>query len=147
MSKKKRHKYPLSQQVSQQPHAPDQDVRAIIRQEFSGPLPPPSALEKYNEIIPNGAERIMAMAEEQSKHRRALETKALNTDSRNSLLGVVFAFILGLTAIVAGVIVVFTGHSWPGTILGSAGLVGLVSAFIYGTRERRKERENKAKAG
>lgn len=147
MSRKKRHKLPLSQQLSQQPHSlTHQEIRGIIRQEYSGPLPPPDAIQKYDEIIPNGAERIMAMAEKQSEHRQQLEKKALDTDSRNSLLGVIFAFILGLLTIVAGVIVILTGHSWPGTILGSAGLVGLVSVFIYGTRERRKERENKAKA-
>ena len=137
----------MSQQLSQQPHSlTHQEIRGIIRQEYSGPLPPPDAIQKYDEIIPNGAERIMAMAEKQSEHRQQLEKKALDTDSRNSLLGVIFAFILGLLTIVAGVIVILTGHSWPGTILGSAGLVGLVSVFIYGTRERRKERENKAKA-
>ena len=36
---------------------------------FSGPLPPPTILNKYNEIIENGAERIMKMAENQSEHR------------------------------------------------------------------------------
>jgi len=122
-----------------------QQVVSVIRQEYSGPLPPPNALERYSQIIPNGAERLMVMAEEQSKHRRELETKALNTDSRNSLLGVIFAFLLGLTTIVAGTIIILKGYAYPGTIVGSAGLVGLVSAFIYGTRERRKERENKAK--
>jgi uncharacterized membrane protein len=136
----KKDKPPISQR------ALAQEVVGIIKQEYSGPLPPPNALERYNAIIPNGAERIMVMAEEQSKHRRALETKALNTDSRNSLLGVIFAFILGLTTIATGGIVVLKGQPWPGTIIGSAGLVGLVSAFIYGTRERRKERESKAKA-
>ena len=50
-----------------------QEVIAIVGQTFSGPLPPPDALKRYSDIIPNGAERIMAMAEEQSKHRRELE--------------------------------------------------------------------------
>ena len=154
MSKKK-HKYPISEQ-SQAEQALQrqegkeelaQDVVNIIAQTYSGPLPPPDALERYSQIIPNGGERIMVMAEEQSKHRRALEAKALGTDSRNSLWGVIFAFILGMTTVICGTIVVLKGHSWPGTIIGSAGLGSLVSSFIYGTRERRKERESKAKAG
>lgn len=131
-------------QVSQK--AIVREAYSIFMQEFSGPLPPPGALEKYNQIIPNGAERIMVMAEEQSKHRKTLEAKALNTDSRNSLLGIIFAFVLGLTTIVVGAIIILKDYVYPGTIMGSAGLVGLVSAFIYGTRSRRKERENKAKA-
>ena len=123
-----------------------QQVLGIIKQEFHGPLPPPGTLAQYNEIIPNGAERIMVMAEEQSKHRRELEKIALKTDSRNSFLGVLSAFILGLATIIAGAIVILRGYSWPGALLGSAGLVGLVSVFIYGTKQRRQERESKAKA-
>jgi uncharacterized membrane protein len=44
---------------------------------FSGPLPPPSILGKYNDILPNGAERIMKMAENQSTHRIELEKLAI----------------------------------------------------------------------
>ena len=150
---KKRHKYPSSQQFQADKDLQRQEgknelaqqVVGVVQQHFSGPLPPPHVLEKYSNIIPNGGERIMVMAEEQSKHRRELERKALNTDSRNSLLGIICAFTLGLTTITAGSIIITKGHSFPGTFLGSAGLVGLVSAFIYGTRERRRERESKAK--
>jgi uncharacterized membrane protein len=31
-------------------------------EQWSGPLPPPAVLEKFSQIIPNGAERIVAMA-------------------------------------------------------------------------------------
>lgn len=40
---------------------------------FSGPLPPPEILGEYNEMLKDGAERIMKMAENQSKHRIELE--------------------------------------------------------------------------
>jgi uncharacterized membrane protein len=141
MGKSRKHRPP---QVQTAP-ALAQEVVSIIRQEYSGPLPPPAVLEQYNAVIPNGAERIMVMAEEQSKHRQSLEKKALNTDSRNSLCGIIFALLLGLATIVMGGYVIINGYSWGGTILGSAGLVGLVSVFIYGTRQRRAERERKAK--
>jgi uncharacterized membrane protein len=121
-------------------------VVGIIEQQYSGPLPPPQVLQQYDNIIPNGAERIMAMAEAQSAHRRGLEKDALATDSRNSLLGICFAFIIGMTTVITGGIIISRGHAWPGTFLGSAGLVGLVSAFIYGTKQRRAEREAKNRA-
>ncbi len=121
-----------------------QQVVGIIQQSYSGPLPPPDTLEQYGKIIPNGAERIMTMAEEQGRHRRELEKKALNTDSRNSLLGIISALLIGLTTVITGGIVISKGFSWPGTILGSAGLIGLVSVFIYGTKQRRQERQTKS---
>jgi uncharacterized membrane protein len=138
-----------SQRSLSRPSAPPEDkklARHVMElNQYSGPLPPPSALERYSEIIPNGAERIMVMAEEQSKHRRELEKMSLRTDSRNSLLGIIAAFLLGTITIVTGGVVAIYGYSLGGAILGSSGLVGLVSAFIFGTRERRKEREAKAK--
>src|SRR6202035_5535082 len=39
----------------------------------SGILPEPSELAAYNTIIPNGADRIMKMAEVQSAHRIEIE--------------------------------------------------------------------------
>jgi uncharacterized membrane protein len=123
-----------------------QQVIRSIRAEYSGPLPPPSALEHYNNIIPNGAERIMAMAEQQSRHRQELEKLALSTDSRNSLLGIISGFIIGLVTVISGGIIAYNGLVWPGTIFGSVGLVGLVSVFIYGTKQRRQERAAKAKS-
>jgi uncharacterized membrane protein len=44
-----------------------------ISQSFSGPLPHPDVLRKFNEIIPGAAERIIKMAEDQSIHRKELE--------------------------------------------------------------------------
>ncbi|EFV01877.1 hypothetical protein HMP0721_1271 [Pseudoramibacter alactolyticus ATCC 23263] len=38
-----------------------------------GPLPALEELEAYDRVVPGSAERIIAMAEEQSKHRRAKE--------------------------------------------------------------------------
>jgi uncharacterized membrane protein len=55
-----------------------QQLQAFIQaQTFSGPLPPPEILTKYNEAIPNGAERIMAMAERQAAHRQNIELRVV----------------------------------------------------------------------
>jgi len=35
----------------------------LISQNHSGPLPPPLRVEKYNQVIPNGAERLMKAVE------------------------------------------------------------------------------------
>jgi uncharacterized membrane protein len=148
----RKHKYlpskPSQIATQQSPQSQQALTREVFvqQQQFSGPLPSPEVLEKYGQIIDGGPERILVMAEEQSKHRRELEAKALQIDSRNSLLGIIFAFVLGLVTVIVGGLVVVQGHSYPGTFLGSAGLLGLVCAFIYGTRERRKERESKAKS-
>ncbi len=50
------------------------DKHKGIRQElYSGPIPHPDLLKKYDSVIPGLAERIVAMAEEEQKHRHKLD--------------------------------------------------------------------------
>ena len=115
----------------------------VTKSEFSGPLPPPSVLEHYNNIHPSAAKRIIIMAEKQAAHRQKLETKALDSGSRDSLLGLIFGLIIGLAAIGGGVLGMIKGAETGGGILSGLGLVSLVGVFVYGTRQRQKERQQK----
>ena len=113
---------------------------------FSGPLPLPSLLAKYNEVIPNGAERIMVMAEKQSEHREQLERRVVDGNVANQTRGSWFAFIIVLVALVEGFYLILQGKNSSGlaTIIGS--LVALVSVFFYAKYDQRKERAEKALA-
>ena len=42
-----------------------------------GPLPPPEVLKKYTDAVPNGAERIMNMAEKEQLHKHGIENRSL----------------------------------------------------------------------
>ena len=57
-----------------------------------GPLPLPEQLEAYEKICNGAADRILHMAEEQSKHRQYIERKAIDTQTRNSTLGSICIF-------------------------------------------------------
>ena len=52
---------------------PTADTGSLVAQhtavQFSGPLPDPQNLQRYEQILPGSAERIMAMAETQLAHR------------------------------------------------------------------------------
>ena len=85
------------------------------------------------------------MAEEQSKHRQYIERKAIDTQTRNSTLGVVFAFLLGLSTIVCGTWISLSGDSIFGFASMLLGLTSLVGVFVYGKRANKKELEEKQK--
>jgi uncharacterized membrane protein len=110
---------------------------------FSGPLPPPQMLADYDKILPSGADRIMKMAETQGEHRRKMEDKALSGDFRNSTRGSWFGFILGMSAIIFGFILLLVGKNIEGYVTLFGGLAPLVGAFLYGSYKRRKERIQK----
>lgn len=109
----------------------------------SAPLPLPAELEAYEAILPGAAERIFAMAESQSNHRQKLEVKALSYEGRNSLLGIIAGWFLGTIGLLIAGYCISTGHDAAGGAIGGVSLGSLVGTFIYGTRERRIEREQK----
>jgi len=114
-------------------------------QVYAGPLPPPEQLVKYNQAVPNAAERILAMAEKQSVHRQQLETIALRAEVRRSFWGLVAAFVLSILALSASTFCIYTGHDIAGASIFGASLASIVIAFLRGTSSRRSERETKMK--
>lgn len=111
----------------------------LQKAEFSGPLPPPQILEKYETVLPGAAERVFAMAEKQAVHRQALEKKVIDSDALQALVGTVFGLVIGLFGLGSAVYCIILGHDWAGVGIGGATLVSMVSAFIYGTSQRRRE--------
>lgn len=126
----------------------NQQAKAQYLAEFhthSGPLPSPAVLNQYDQIVPGAAERIISMAEEQMRHRHSLEKKAIESEIADSRLGLHYGLIIGLASVIGGAICIIFGHEIGGSIIGGAGLSGLVGVFVYGTNQRRKERESRWK--
>ena len=108
-----------------------------------GPLPAPETLSDYSAIIPNGAERIMQMAEKQLEHRMKMENKVVGGQMLQSNIGQILAFLIGIAALSASTYCIVTDHEWAGSILGIGGLTGLVTAFIKGRSQQEKNLEDK----
>lgn len=117
--------------------------RSEVHQTFAGPLPPPSVLAAYDEIVPGAAERILAMAEAQSQHRQELEQHVIRSDAKRADSGLKAGFWLSLTAIVGGVSVAILGHPTAGATIATAAVATLAGVFVYGSHSRRSEREEK----
>lgn len=99
-----------------------------------GPIPSPEVLAEYNEIDPTFANRILVMAEQQSSHRQEMEKKIVKSGTRDSFMGIVFGFLIGILSLIVSLILGLNGRTIESSLLGVGGLGGLVSVFIYGTR-------------
>ena len=77
---------------------------------FAGPLPPPQLFEGYERVCPGAADRILTMAELQTRSRVEQENKVIAEDTRLSRHGQVYAFVLGLSAIIGGVVLGVVGQ-------------------------------------
>lgn len=118
-------------------------VTTITQRYHSGPLPSPEQLEEYAKLIPNGADRIMNMAEKQMEHRQNLENNVISSQLKQSRLGQWLGFAIGVITITCGAGCVLLDHDIAGLILGGAGLTGLVSVFVIGKKQQRDDLEEK----
>lgn len=121
------------------------ESRSVSRH-YQGPIPEPEDLARFNEIIPNGADRIMRMAEEQARHRMSLETTVVSGQQRQSANGQWFAFLIALFGISSGVFLAIKGHDWVGYGIAGTTVVSLVYTFITGKRAQQKDISSKGKS-
>ena len=138
---------------SQEPEVVEKEAAAVrkvvvqaIKEEFSGPIPHPDIIEKYERILPGSADRIITMAEKQAAHRQSMEKKMIESESRDGLLGIIFAFLLGMGCLIACIVVVClvpkNAGAIAGAFLGVTGIGSITTGFIQSAR-RQKPKDDK----
>jgi len=110
----------------------------FLRAEYKGIIPPPNLMEKYENIKPGFAERIMKMAEQQSSHRREMEKKYIKSAFNDSKTGLWLGFIIVFFALCVSGFLIYSDKVIGGTILGTTSLASLAGVFVYGTRIKNK---------
>jgi uncharacterized membrane protein len=118
-------------------------VREGAMEAYSGPLPPPEILARFDAVVPGAAERILKMAEEQAAHRKDLERKLVESDIERSKWGQALGFLIAIAGLAASAAIAIYGSAVAGSILGVGTLASLVGVFMYGVKARSREREEK----
>lgn len=115
----------------------DKNSHQILHQEFSGPLPPPAALENYEKILPGAAERIIILAEGEASHRRDIEKMTRKAEIRLAkgehyqiYFGQFCAFIVTLAFVAGAVFLLHNDKQVSGTLLASGAAAIIVLAFL-----------------
>lgn len=101
-----------------------------------GLLSAPEALERYNQILPGAADRILAMAERQEQHRQEMEERIITASVSSQKLGVKLGFVIAMTAIVGGIWLALAGRSGAGLTSIIGALAALVGVFVYGKKHQ-----------
>lgn len=128
----------LQHNVEQIPN--DLNKNSIIHRELSihsGPLPSPESLKQYEEASPGAAKEIIALAVNQAKHRQEMERVKVKSASRDSLLGLVFAFIFCIVTIAGAIHLTDGDHTLSGLFLGGVGFTTVVTTFIRGKSDNK----------
>ncbi len=113
-----------------------------------GPLPPPEVLAQYQSIDPALVNRIVDMAETETKQRHTLERKWLDakTDDRRAARtqsgrGQIFGFVISLAFLGGALWATNSGNPGVGMALGGGTVLGLVAIFVTGRVLRDKTQE------
>ena len=108
-------------------------MTAQVRQvkQWQGPLPSPDDLARFNEIIPDGARRIVEMAENEQKHRLEHESSVLDANRREVRRGQYLGAGLSSAAILGAVYVAVIGGSpWVSASLVGVPFAGVIVSLI-----------------
>jgi len=113
--------------------------RLISRQEssvtFSGPLPSPSILSGYEDILPGSADRIITMAEEQISHRQSLEQSVIRSNIHNEKTGMWLAFLLTLLLMLFGAYLILNDKNTVGYFAVFGPIIFHAGNYIYNKRK------------
>lgn len=122
-------------------------VLSGVQISYSGPLPPPEILEKYERLVPGSAERLFQQFEQQTAHRHTVELRVIKSNTLCQVLGSISALLLSLLALGGGLFLVHEGQSIAGLAALLGALASLVAIFIYGRRDQDHERSSKVRNG
>lgn len=116
-------------------------------QMYQGPVPHPDILRGFDDLVPGAAERLIALAENESIHRRELESRSMEANIqaqqrqlgmgeyqgravfRSDAIGQVLGAIVSLFCIGGAVYLALNGQPWVAGILGGLPLAAIVKAF------------------
>lgn len=120
--------------------------REVVRIEATnGPLPPPSMLAGYEEVLSGAADRIVLMAESQQTHRHAIERMVISSNIANERLGTIVGGLLAVLGILGSFALLFLGKSIEGFAAVLLELVSLAAVFINSQHTGKDELEAKRK--
>lgn len=91
------------------PNAGNQSAGHVITASWTGPLPPPQALQQFDNIIPGGAERILAMAEQQQSARILYEQTVLNASVKEASRGQWLGSLISLSSVFGAIALAIIG--------------------------------------
>lgn len=122
-----------SRQVQRPPEqvAAQRVVTQHQAQHWSGPLPRPSDLANFNDIIPDGADRIMKMVEQEQAHRIAHDESVMKALAGDTKRGHFLGAFISVFALAGAVITAYFGaHPTVSIALVGLPVATIIQAFI-----------------
>jgi hypothetical protein len=109
------------------------------------PMPSAEQLERLVKLRASAADDIFEEYRAQGAHRRALEKSVIDTKNSLAMRGQMIGGGLGAIGLVGSLFVTGLGQGWAGFGIAIGSLGGLVSIFVLGQSEQRKNLQKNTK--
>lgn len=104
--------------------------RAIVSESYSGPMPKPDHMEKYDRIVPGAAKDILEEFKANGLHARKTETMAIQGAINNDKRGQWMAFGLLILGFVLIAYLANIGQSVVAGVVAGTLLVAVIAGFL-----------------
>lgn len=108
-------------------------------QTFSGPLPSPDHLERYEKLSPGVTNRLLTITEEQVDHRIQIEKGVINNVIRQKWVKLISAIVAMFVILALGFILALKGITVLAGILLTTTLLGVLAIFVLGQSPTEKK--------
>ncbi|OWP82865.1 DUF2335 domain-containing protein [Flavobacterium columnare] len=113
--------------------------KLLLSQTYEGQLPSPEMMEKYNQLDPTFANRILIMTEKEQIHQHSID--------KRSQFGILFSMIIGMFFAFSSVLVISylvylcITKDYPKTAatIAVGVIVGIAGVFLYRRNTSKKE--------
>ena len=113
-------------------------ITAEFRQ-WSGPLPHPDDLARFNEVVPGSAHLIVKAFVDQGDHRRSLEQKVVGGSETRAARGQFLVYTFLMVVVIGGIVVALHESGFAGATIITAGLGSGVALYVLGGRKPHDE--------
>lgn len=111
----------------------------------TGPVPPAELLAGYNRELPDGANRLFTMVENQASHRQEIEKAIIGTQNTVTKRGQLIALFLVILLSAVGVYFGYMGQTLLASTIFATTIVAVATVFIVGKRAQNRDLDKKAK--
>lgn len=104
----------------------------------AGVIPTPDLLAQYNAIVPGAVERILQLAEEQTKYRYQVEKAQLGAEATKAYIVMGTGTAIAALCLVLGFLLIAGRGAEAGLLFAILGVVLLLGTFLYAASGRRR---------
>lgn len=114
----------------------------VHQHETDSPVLPVAQIERLHQIRPDRVDWVFDQTEAESNFRRT-ETKRINTlVFIQRMASIASGLVIGCVGLGVATYLAINGKEWVGGVIGGTTVVGLVSAFLIGSRKSPAKEED-----